>query len=99
MADKKLFFNLNCKVVKAKLKMRFNIKGSAIMNVISPCHDIKNTLPNEIAIRTYRKVHTGPKSHGGGDHDGFFSCEYQLYEFTSTSYHFCIGLACAHFRD
>jgi hypothetical protein len=59
------------------LKMIFKIKGRTTMAAISFFHAIQNTLPKERAIKIYRNVHTGPKSHAGGAHDGFISCEYQ----------------------
>lgn len=31
-----------------------------------------------MAIKTYRTIHTGPKSHDGGAQAGLINCEYQL---------------------
>src|SRR3989344_777491 len=81
IADKRLFFNPNCRGVKAKLKIKFRINGKATMSVICFCHTIKNTLPNDTVIKIYKKVHIGPKSQAGGAHVGFISLEYQLYVF------------------
>lgn len=80
-AARRLFFSLNWMVVKAKLKIRLSRNGNAIIRGISFCQVIKNTLPKDKRIKMYKKVQTGPKSHDGGDHDGFFSFEYQLYAF------------------
>ncbi len=49
---KRLFFNPNCKGVKEKLKIKFKIKGRTTIRGICFCHAIKNTLPNDIAIKT-----------------------------------------------
>lgn len=78
----KLFFNLNCKGVKEKLKIKLRINGTTIISGICLCHNIKKTLPNDNAIKTYKNVQTGPNIHAGGDQEGFFNCEYQLYVFT-----------------
>ena len=78
MAANTLFFNPNCKGVKAKLKIRLRIKGKTTIKATSFFKPIKNTLPNEIAIKIYKNDHTGPKSHDGGDHEGLTSVEYQL---------------------
>ncbi len=85
-AASRLFFRPNWIEVKIKLKKRFRINGAATIKGIpaSPAGRpfaiaIKRTLPKEIKIKTYSTVHTGPKSHDGGAHFGFLSCEYQLY--------------------
>ena len=39
---------------------------------------VKNTLPKDKAIKIQRHVHTGPKSHAGGDQEGLINFEYQL---------------------
>ncbi len=64
--------------VKEKLKIKFKIKGSATKNGICFLINIQKTLPKEIAIKTYKNVHTGPKTQLGGDQVGLKSCAYQL---------------------
>lgn len=86
IAANKLFFSPNCKGVKAKLKIRLRIKGKTIIKAISFFQPIKNTFPNEMAIKIYRNVHTGPKSQPGGDHEGLIRVEYQLYVLFITSF-------------
>lgn len=54
------------------------MNGRTTMNEICFCQPKMKTLPKETAINTYKKVHTGPNSHEGGDHDGLTNCEYQL---------------------
>jgi len=78
IAANKLFFKPNCKGVKAKLNMRLRIKGKTTIKATSFFQAIKNTFPKETVIKTYRNVHTGPKSQAGGDHAGLMSVEYQL---------------------
>ena len=78
IAAKKLFFNPNCKGVKAKLKIRLRIKGKTTIKAISFFIPIRNTFPKDIAIKIYRNVQTGPKSQLGGAHKGLTSVEYQL---------------------
>lgn len=80
-AARRLFFNQNCIGVKAKLKIRLSKNGKAIIIAISFFHAITNTFPKEIAIKTYKNVHTGPKIHEGGAQVGLINCEYQLYVF------------------
>ena len=61
------------------LKNRLRINGSTTFAGICFCHASLNTLPNEIAMRIYKKVHIGPKSHEGGAHVGLIYFEYQSY--------------------
>lgn len=75
----KLFLSPNCKGVKARLKTILSKNGNATIKAISFFQVIKKTFPNEIAIRIYRKVQTGPKRKAGGAQNGFINCEYQLY--------------------
>ena len=75
---KKLFFSLNCRGVKAKLKTRLRANGKAICQVKTPRANWIKTLPNEMAIRIYNTDQTGPKTHAGGDQAGLISFEYQL---------------------
>jgi hypothetical protein len=77
-AARRLFFRPNWIEVKIKLKNKFKINGRIIINGICFWKTKRKTLPKDMKIKTYRKVHTGAKSHEGGDHLGFFSCEYQL---------------------
>lgn len=77
IAARTLFLSPNCKGVKAKLKTRLRTKGRATISAISFFQAIKNTLPKESAIKIYKNVHTGAKSHEGGAHEGLISCEYQ----------------------
>jgi hypothetical protein len=51
IAANKLFFNPNCKGVKAKLKIRLRMKGKTTIKAISFFQPIKNTFPNETAIK------------------------------------------------
>jgi hypothetical protein len=78
-AARRLFFRRNSSGVKARLKMIFKINGSMTINGSPACagRPKRKTLPKEIKMRTYNTLHTGPKSHEGGAHFGFFSCEYQ----------------------
>jgi len=39
------------------------------------------TYPNDSAMIAYRTVHTGPKSHDGGAHEGLMSVWYHKYVF------------------
>jgi len=80
MAANKLFFTPNCKGVNAKLKIRLRIKGRTTIKATSFFQPIKNTLPNDMMIKIYKNVHTGPKSQLGGDQEGLIRVEYQLYE-------------------
>src|SRR3989344_6863076 len=77
-AASKLFRKPNWSGVKAKLNIRLSANGSATTKLICFRQAIQNTLPKEIAIKTYRNVHTGPNSHEGGAQEGLMSCEYQL---------------------
>lgn len=56
----------------------FSKKGRATQNEICFWKNKKKTRPNEIAIKTYRNVQTGPNNHAGGDQVGLINCEYQL---------------------
>jgi hypothetical protein len=76
-----LFFNPNCRGVKAALKTRFKAKGSATSGGSCFCQAIIKTLPKEKAISTYSIDQTGPKSHEGGAQDGLVKCEYHVYVF------------------
>jgi hypothetical protein len=59
--------------VNAKLKTRFRIKGNAMINGICFSSVIKNTLPKDNIIKTYKNIQTGPKMEAGGDQEGFLS--------------------------
>jgi hypothetical protein len=78
IAPRRLFWSLNCIGEKMILKMRLRMKGNAIMKAISPPHAIQNTFPNEMMIRIYRNVRTGPNTREGGDRDGFLRWEYRF---------------------
>jgi hypothetical protein len=53
------------------LKMRLRINGNPTIKAIDPPHAIQNTFPKEMMIKIYRNVRTGPKTHEGGDREGF----------------------------
>jgi len=78
IAANKLFFNPNCKGVKARLKKMLNIKGKATIQVIRFCANKTKTWLKEIIIKRYKKLQAGPNSQAGGAHDGLINCEYQL---------------------
>jgi hypothetical protein len=65
--------------VKEKLKAKFKIKGKTTIKGILFCQNIRKTLPKEMAISTYKKLHTGPKRYDGGAQAGLIIVEYQLY--------------------
>jgi hypothetical protein len=68
---RRLFFSLNCIGVNARLKIRFNIKGNAMIQAISPLNHFAKTLIKEIVIMKYKTVHTGPNRYDGGAQVGF----------------------------
>ena len=72
--------------VKAKLHTRLRINGNTTTNAICCFNTIRMTDPNEMAIKIYRTVHTGPKSHEGGDHEGFRNFRYHVYVFIKNNY-------------
>ena len=72
-AARRLFFSPNWIGVKARLKTKLSAKGKATQTGTCFCQASKKTLPKETAMRMYKKVHTGPKSHDGGDQEGFIS--------------------------
>lgn len=78
IAASQLFLSPNCSGVNAKLKIKLKRNGIATANGSCFCHAKNNTFPNDSAINTYKNVHTGPKSHEGGAHEGFANCKYQL---------------------
>jgi hypothetical protein len=79
IAANTLFCKRNWIGEKIILNNRLQINGRTTMNGISPAHHINNTFPNEIIIKIYRKVHTGPKTAAGGAHLGFFNFAYRLF--------------------
>lgn len=66
----------------------FNKKGKSVTNGIDFLMYIKMTFPNEIAINTYKKVQTGPKTQLGGDHVGLMLLEYQFISFVDLIIHY-----------
>ena len=78
IAARRLFFNLNCKVVKIALKNKFKIKGSSTMKANPPLKNLTKTEPKEIKIKIYKTLQTGPKSHEGGAQVGLISLLYQV---------------------
>jgi hypothetical protein len=67
---KRLFFNPNCIGVKAKLKIKFKIKGNKTINGILPFEKSTPAYTKVIAIIAYRIDHTGPNNQLGGAHVG-----------------------------
>jgi hypothetical protein len=67
---KRLFFRPNCIGVKAKLKIKFKMKGNKTINGIFPFEKSTPTYIKVTAIIVYRIDQTGPNSQLGGAHVG-----------------------------